>query len=149
MSWINSVKHWLTEHPKGQLLLQFIKFGLVGVTNTAVSYVVYALILYMGGYYIVASIVSFVISVAWSYMLNNRFVFQKSDGEQRVWWKTLLKTYVSYGITGLVLANILLYLWVDVLGINPYIAFFINLIITIPTNFVLNKLWAFRDEKNN
>lgn len=134
------------ESPIGKLLLQFIKFGMVGITNTAVSYAIYALILWLGGHYLVASVVSFVISVAWSYLLNNRFVFKKSEDETRVWWKALLKAYVSYGITGLVLANILLYLWIDVLGINQYLAFVINLVFTIPVNFLLNKLWAFKTE---
>lgn len=140
-------KLWRAIGQKNRLLLvQFIKFGLVGVTNTAVSYGIYALILWLGGHYLLASVVSFVVSVAWSFLLNNRFVFQREAGETRVWWKVLLKTYLSYGFTGLLLANALLYLWIDVLGVNEYLAFFINLIITVPTNFLLNKLWAFRKE---
>lgn len=146
MKWLNNRWQRLMESPIGKLLLQFIKFGMVGITNTAVSYAIYALILWLGGHYLVASVVSFVISVAWSYLLNNRFVFKKSEDETRVWWKALLKAYVSYGITGLVLANILLYLWIDVLGINQYLAFVINLVFTIPVNFLLNKLWAFKTE---
>jgi len=143
---MESIKNWLVELPCGKLLLQFIKFGLVGLTNTTLSYGIYALILRLGGHYLAASIVSFIVSVAWSYMLNNRFVFQKANGETRVWWKTLLKAYVSYGVTGLVLANVLLYLWIDVLNVNQYLAFFLNLVFTIPVSFLLNKLWAFKKE---
>lgn len=146
MKRIESIKHWLAEDPKGIVLFQFIKFGLVGVTNTAVSYVIYALIIWLGGHYLLGSVVSFIISVAWSFLLNNRFVFRKEDGETRVWWKALLKAYVSYAATGLVLVNILLYLWIDVFGVNQYLAFFLNLVLTIPANFLLNKLWAFRKE---
>lgn len=146
MKLVNIILQRLEEKPIGRQLLQFIKFGLVGLTNTALSYGIYALILWLGGHYLVASVVSFIISVAWSYMLNNRFVFKKSEGETRVWWKTLLKTYVSYGVTGLVLANVLLYLWIDVLGVNQYLAFILNLVITVPLNFLLNKLWAFKKE---
>jgi putative flippase GtrA len=141
-----SLRQWIEENPKGKLLWQFIKFGLVGLTNTALAYAIYSLILLLGGHYLVGSIVSFVVSVAWSFLLNNRFVFKKQNGETRTWWKTLLKTYLSYGLTGLLLANGLLYVWVDLLKISPYLAFFLNLIITIPTNFFLNKLWAFRKE---
>ncbi|MPM56047.1 hypothetical protein SDC9_102846 [bioreactor metagenome] len=140
------LKDWLFTHPTGMLLGQFIRFGLVGVTNTALSYGIYALILWLGGHYILASVVSFVISVAWSFLLNNRFVFRKATGEARVWWKTLLKTYLSYGVTGLLLANALLYLWIDVFGVSQYIAFLLNLVITIPTNFLLNRFWAYRTD---
>lgn len=141
-----SMKKWIEENPKGKLLWQFIKFGLVGLTNTALAYAIYSAILLLGGHYLLGSIVSFVVSVAWSFLLNNRFVFRKQSGETRVWWKTLLKTYLSYGLTGLLLANGFLYVWIDLLKISPYLAFFLNLIITIPTNFLLNKLWAFRKE---
>ena len=141
---LNSEKSRFSEHPAGRLLTQFIRFGLVGVTNTAISYGIYALVLWLHGHYILASVLSFLISVAWSFLLNSRFVFRTEEGASRVWWKTLLKTYLSYGLTGLLLANALLYLWIDILGVNEYIAFLFNLVITIPANFLLNKLWAFR-----
>lgn len=144
-----SFKNWFLVNPAGKLFLQFVKFGLVGVTNTALAYGIYALVLWRGGHYILASVLSFVVSVAWSFLLNNRFVFRKEEGETRVWWKTLLKTYLAYALTGLLLANVLLYLWIDVFSVNEYIAFFLNLIITIPTNFLINKLWAFRNKKQD
>ncbi|OYP50573.1 polysaccharide biosynthesis protein GtrA, partial [Lachnotalea glycerini] len=50
-------------------------------------------------------------------------------------------------ITGLILANILLIIWVDVLHIPKLFGPIINLIITIPLNFMINKLWAFKDTK--
>lgn len=125
-------------------MVQFIKFGLVGVTNTILSYSVYSILIWLSVHYILASIVAFIVSVAWSYMFNNRFVFKKAANEDRIWWRILLKTYASYAITGLVINNIMLYVWVDVLKINEYLAYLINLGITVPLNFILNKFWAFR-----
>ena len=49
MSWFASVKNWLIVSPVGKLFLQFVKFGLVGVTNTALAYGIYALVLWRGG----------------------------------------------------------------------------------------------------
>jgi len=148
MTRMSKLKQWLNEDRKGILLAQFIKFVLVGLTNTAIAFAIYSSILLLGGHYLLGNIVSFLLSVAWSFLLNSRFVFRKKQGEIRVWWRTLLKTYLSYSITGLLLANGLLYLWVDVLRISQYVAFFINLAVTIPTNFLLNKLWAFRSESS-
>ena len=79
----------------------------------------------------------------WSYALNSVFVFKK----QRSWLTTLseiAKSYATYGLSGLVIANIILYLLVDVAGISAYISFFMVLIITVPMNFILNKFWTFR-----
>jgi putative flippase GtrA len=137
----------LEANKKTAWMVQFIEFGLVGVTNTIIGYAIYALFLWLGAHYIISSVGSFIFSVAWSYMLNSRFVFKKSEGENRAWWKALLKTYTAYALTGLLLANVLLYVWVDVLLINKYLAYLINLIFTIPLNFILNKYWAFRNAR--
>ena len=129
---------------------EFIKFGLVGVSNTIVSYCLYALSLqiflklnlFSSTDYIIANIISFLLSVLWSFYWNNKYVFKLDEGEHRSIWKALLKTYVSYGFTGIILNNLLV-LWVRVIGINKMLAPIINLIINIPINFFMNKLWAF------
>ncbi len=124
-------------------LVQFIKFGIVGLSNTLISYVVYLVGVRFGMHYLLASVLGFVISVLNSFYWNNKYVFQQGD-EERNLWLTLVKTFMAYASTGLVLANILLYIWVDVLGISEYLGPIINLVITVPLNFVINKLWAFR-----
>ena len=124
-------------------LVQFIKFGIVGLSNTLISYVVYRVGVRFGMHYLLASVLGFVISVLNSFYWNNKYVFQQGD-EERNLWLTLVKTFMAYASTGLVLANILLYIWVDVLGISEYLGPIINLVITVPLNFVINKLWAFR-----
>ncbi len=89
------------------------------------------------------SVLGFVITVAISYVLNNLFTFK---GDEKPEWsiKTLLKVYSSYALTGLILHNALLLLWIDCLGVNENIAPIINLFFTIPLNFLLNKLWAYK-----
>lgn len=124
-------------------LVQFIKFGIVGLSNTLISYVVYLVGVRFGMHYLLASVLGFVISVLNSFYWNNKYVFQQGD-EERNLWLTLVKTFMAYASTGLVLANILLYIWVDVLGISEYLGPIINLVITVPLNFMINKLWAFR-----
>ena len=95
----------------------------------------------------VASVVGFILSVLWSFYWNNRYVFASND-KNNPWWKKLLKTYLSYALTGIVLANLLLYFWVSVLGISKVIAPLLSLVITVPLNFVLNKFWAFRSRSD-
>ena len=135
-----------------QSLVQFVKFGLVGVTNTAVSYAINILVLkllqpyHLPWDYIAGNVTAFVLSVLWSFYWNNKYVFKKGEGQTRSLGKALLKTYVSYSLTGIVLANVLSYVWVDVLGISKYVAPLINLVISIPLNFIINKFWAFKTQ---
>ena len=123
---------------------QFVKFGIVGMSNTLISYIVYVILVRLQINYLLASIVGFILSVLNSYYWNNKYVFKKQKDEQRIWWKTLLKTFVSYAGTGLFLSNILLVIWVEWIKVSEIVAPLINLLITVPLNFVINKFWAYR-----
>ena len=142
------IKKDLTDK-KRQTFKEFLQFGLVGVSNTIISYLLYVVTLLLVSKsgvkfdYIIANIVSWLLSVLWSFYWNNKFVFKKEEGEKRNIWAALFKTYVSFGFTGLILNNILSVLWVSVLHISKMLAPIINLVISIPINFFMNKLWAF------
>ena len=136
-------------------LTQFVKFGIVGASNTLLSYLIHVVVLlalqplHWHWDYVLGNILAFLLSVLWSFYWNNKYVFTREEGEQRSPWKTLLKTYLSYGFTGLLLSNLLAYLWVDVLGISKFISPLLNLIISIPVNFILNKKWAFKTKSES
>lgn len=151
-------------------LIQFIKFGLVGVSNTVVNYLVYIFFVFIGVHYVIANILGFLISVLNAFYWGNRYVFKEDKTkEKRVWWQVLLKTYVSYSF-GMVINTLLLVLWIDILNIGQYFGFvgsilaifgagamtakniseivgpILNMFITVPINFVVNKFWAYRQK---
>lgn len=154
-------------------LLQFIKFGLVGLLNTFLSYAIYNFCYYVlhTGVHI-ANIIGFVITVFVAFLLQSKFVFKQDEGaEKRVWWKVLIKTYISYSFTGLFLTELLLFLWINVINLGQYLggmcewlagfginfeqqdlaaslAPLMNMVITIPLNFIINKFWAYRQKKS-
>ena len=130
--------------------VQFIKFGMVGVSNTVISYLIYVVVLKFcekfglipQSDYILAQIISFFLSVLWSFYWNRKFVFHADDNTSFI--KSLLKTYMSYAFTGIFLSNILLIIWIKYMGISKIIAPIFNLVISVPINFILNKFWAFK-----
>lgn len=126
-----------------KLFQQFIKFGLVGVSNTVISLGIYYLMVWLGSHYLIANIVGFIVSVCNSFFWNSKFVFKDKREESRV--RSFLKMTCSYGVT-FVLSNVLMYLQIDIIGISKYIAPLVGLVITIPINFLLNKIWAFKDK---
>ena len=128
-------------------IIQFIQFGIIGVINTVLSYLItngcyYAL----GLHEQISNIIAFVITVPISFMLNGKFTFSKAQKE-RSFLKPLLKVYASYSVTGIFLAAILLHIEENILGIPHYIATLINLVITVPVNFLLNKFWVYKDKQ--
>ncbi len=154
---------------------QFLKFGLVGLSNTLISEVIYAVIVCLKGHYLFASTTGFVLSIFNAYYWNNQYVFKEDESlEKRVWWKVLIKTFIAY-LWGFLANLMLLVLWIDVMHIANYMtpvagllsrwgirfldaevlgnlfAEGVNLVLILPMNYLVNKLWAFRqkNEENN
>lgn len=139
---------------KIKAVVQFLGFCIVGVSNTLLSYGLNVLaLLLLKPYavrwdYFAANGFAFVLSVLWSFYWNNKYVFTENKSGRSV-WRTLLKTYVSYSVTGLILSNILSYVFIQWMGISKYIAPMLNLLISVPVNFLINKFWAFRAEQGH
>lgn len=130
--------------PEKQSLIQFVKFGIVGVSNTGISLLIYYIFIWIDPeYYLLGNIVGWIVSVANAFFWNNSFVFQKAAENARSLLKRAGKTYLSYGATFL-LSTVLLYVEVDVLNWSEIICPILNLLVTIPLNFVFNKFWTFR-----
>ena len=125
-----------------KLVRQFIKFGLVGISNTLLFFLIYYALLFVGIHYLLANTIAFFVSVLNAYYWNSKFVFKQTKER----YSTLARVYISYGFT-FALSSGLLFFMIDILGISEYIAPILNLCITIPLNFLLNKYWAFKDKE--
>ena len=156
-------------------LLQFIKFCIVGFSNTIICEGIYVVLLFWGVHYLAANIIGNLISILNAYYWSNKYVFKAEEGETRVWWKVLLKTYATYGFSMVLSAGLLVF-WLEfvklehfmgpvlsllrnigILGVlgnsgisleakllSEILAAMINLLITIPLNYVINKYWAYK-----
>lgn len=131
----------MMKRPALRELMQFIKFGIVGVSNTAISLAFYYLFLYIdASLYMAGYVIGFFVSVLNAYFWNNCYVFHGGKGG---FWKPLLKSYAAYGGSFL-LSSGLLYAQVQWLSVSRSIAPLVCLLVTIPLNFLVNKFWTFR-----
>jgi putative flippase GtrA len=121
-------------------LIQFIKFGIVGISNTAIGLGTYYFFLWLGAHYLIANILSWVVSVFNAFYWNHKYVF---ESDQK-WLFLLIKTYASYGASFLT-GTVLLYILVELLMVSDVLAPLVCLLITIPMNFLLNKFWTFKN----
>lgn len=129
----------------GKVIWQLIKFSLVGVSNTAVYLAIYYLFVWLNpNWYMAGSIIGTIISIANAFVWNERYVFTGNDKNCVNRLRRLFKTYISYGGTS-ILSNVLLWLEVAVLQIGRNVAPIVNLLVTIPLNFVINKFWTFKN----
>ncbi len=159
----------IIDNPKFSPLIQFIKFGFVGVSNTLISYGIEMLCFYvlfantsfesvlnfLKSFNIFikpeticitfTTAIAFIVSVTNSYILNNRFVFFNGEKKFSQHLLSYFKTICCYGVTGLVLSPIIK-IFLKNNGVPYYLAAVVSLAFTIPLNFVLNKFWAFKNE---
>lgn len=129
---------------------QFLKFVVVGLSNNIVYYIFYVIFIMAEVGYLFANGAAFTISIVNSFYWNNKYVFEKKGKSKRKAALMFIKTFICYSVTGIVLSNVLMIIWIEKLGIHQILAPVINLVITTPVNYVLNKFWAYKDsEKNN
>ena len=144
MSIVKRLQDKFNVHSKKEffaLVWQFIKFGIVGFSNTLISLAVYYILVFFGWNYLLAKTMGFLISVCNAFFWNYRYVFK--DKTETSIPKSFSKVFITYGISYLV-STFLIWLMVDIMHISEWLAPLIRLVVTVPLNFVLNKLWAFR-----
>jgi putative flippase GtrA len=115
-------------------LLRLVRFLIVGLFNSLVSYLAFALIIRIGWHYTVATLVAYSVGTLMGFKLHGRFVFDH-PGDERFWrfiWISLALLACSLGIQKL--AQI---------SVNAYAAGAIAAAITIPVSFLLNRAFVF------
>lgn len=117
-------------------LVQFIKFGIVGVLNTAFSYAIYAALLYVGLNYALANLGAVVLGILFSFRTQGSLVFNQTD--PRLLPRFILAWATIYAI------NILLISQFITLGFNAYIAGALMLPVSAVLSYVIQKYFVFR-----
>lgn len=128
---------------KRKSIIQFIKFGCVGFSNTIISLIVYYFFVWINWSYVIANTMGFLVSILNAYFWNSKYVFR--NGTENSKGKAFFKMFVSY-LGSFCLSTVLITFMVEILGISQYLAPILRLVVTVPINFFVNKIWAFRDK---
>ena len=109
--------------------MQFVRFLVTGTINTGVTYVLYLLLLPRLGY-LAAYSVAYAIGIVSSYALNSVFVFR-----QPMTWRGLLRFPLVY-VVQYALTSVLLWIFIDLLGVDARIALLAAIAVTVPVTFL-------------
>lgn len=126
--------------PRAQVLVQFAKFGIVGVSNTLLFFAIYTVLLKgFGVWYLAASAIGFTVGAVNGFLLNRRWTFRGHVGDAF----TPVRWMVVQGC-GLALNEGLLYTFVSAAGLDKLLGqAFATMIVTVVT-FMANRAWTFR-----
>ncbi len=122
---------------------QSIRYIITGVWNTVFGILVYALLIKLLGenHYILLAVVSNIISITNAYICYKLFVF-KTKGNIL---KEYLKCYVVYGLS-MLLGLLLLYVLVDIAGLNPVTANIISVLLLTIVSFIGHRYYSFKNK---
>lgn len=130
---------------------EIINYLIFGVLTTVVSLVTYYICVYTildpdnAVQLQIANVISWIISVAFAYITNRKFVFESKE-------KNKIKEaskFVTSRIATLLMDMAIMYVGVTVLRFNDKIMKLISQVVVIVMNYILSKILVFKKEKNN
>lgn len=124
--------------------INYLIFGFLAFVLNYVLYLLFESLLHMN--YLLATALSWVLTVVFAYWTNHTFVFKSKT----VSGTGLLKEFISFigaRIATELLELLLMYLLVDVIDMNSWIAKLIGQTVVIVTNYFLSKLWIFKEKE--
>ena len=120
-------------------VIRFIKFGMVGVINTLVNWIIFFILNALGMYYILANIIAYILGTVNSYLWNTLWVFKYKDKAST---ETTIK-FIILNLIGLGLNTGILYVLVDLCNLNKFIGLVTTTAIVMIINYIVNKLLVF------
>lgn len=125
-----------------KLVMQAVKFGLVGVLNTVIDYAVYSLLLlipFFRRYYVVAQVAGYASGLINSLGLNKRWTFAQRAPMTRM----QLAAFLLVNLAALLVSTLVLVAAQEMLGLNLYLGKIVATVFSMAVNFVGNKLIVF------
>lgn len=119
---------------------QFLKFGVVGVSNTLLTFVVFTILVKVFGlWYVAASALGFVVGACNGFLLNRSWTFKGHNGGS----SAAVRWTVVQGC-GLLADLGLIYLFVDGAGLPKLVGQAFAIALVVGATFFVNRTWTFR-----
>ena len=121
-----------------KLVQQILKFGVVGGTAFLIDYGIFTILSqFLSVHYLIASVISFSVSVIYNYILSIKWVF---DVTKKQTSKEFI-IFIILSVIGLGLNSFILYVCVDLIHIHELIGKIIATAIVMVYNFITRKIF--------
>ena len=121
--------------------ISYVIFGVLTTIINLTSYYFFSKIININ--YLISNIISWIISVIFSYITNKLYVFNSKDKSKDIIIKEFIK-FVNCRLTSGIIEMILLFLLVDIIKVNDVISKLVIGVIVVILNFIFSKLFVFK-----
>lgn len=123
----------------------FIKYSIVSLFCTGILYFLYFLITWLtNGKYIIANLIAYIVSFSVLFILDQKLFNSKPDNKKD--FMKQLSAFVIFRVIGFVIDSSLLVLFIEKIGLINAIAKISSSLITFLFNYIVNKLFVFRNK---
>lgn len=127
---------------KEQIL--YIVFGVLTTAINIIAFFVCSRLMNLG--LIPSNIIAWILSVLFAFITNKIYVFNSKNYSFSIVLRELIDFVISRGATGILDLG-LMYLFVSIIGIEDMISKIVINIIVIILNYILSKLYVFKNKK--
>ncbi len=121
--------------------LQLVRFGIVGAVGFVVNVAVYTLLVHPGGVdYRLSNVIAWLVAVINNFVLNRHWTFDARDGRAH----SQAVRFLLVSLLAEVFSLLTLTLLVQGASVAKVPAQAIAVALSMPLNFIGNKLWSFR-----
>ena len=118
---------------------KFLSFNLVGLVNTAITYGIYALAVAIGVNHFIALGLDYAFGLIISFLLNKNLTFRIREKTDT---RMFLKMIIAY-VPSFLINMVLLWLFIDVFGMNKYLSQFMALALVSLFSFFMQHTFVF------
>lgn len=127
--------------------LQFrhlILYGIIGSFSSGLDFLIYTFLVQLVGFqYLAANCISVIAGISTSFYLNRNYNFKVKDHTKR-----RFSIFLTVGLCGLVMSNLILYLCIDNLGMDKLISKLLSIVLVVFFQFLVNKYLTFKPTNN-
>lgn len=123
--------------------IMYLVFGGLTVGVNIATYIGLTRIIELN--YMVANIIAWIVAVIFAYITNKFFVFESNNTELEFLIKEFT-SFVSCRLLSGVMEMVLMYVMIDMMGINDFITKIFTNILVIVLNYVLSKVIIFKKQ---
>lgn len=123
-------------------IFQFVSFNIIGLINTLLTTLLFFVLIYLEGNYIISLFIVYVLGILFSFYMNKNFTFKYYSSNTLIVFIRMCSSYIFIFL----LNASLLHFFIERISINKYLSQILAMFLLIIISFILQKFFVFKEK---